>query len=168
MGERQVRLAYDWMRWHDLVTAEKVARRIRELRGLAPGAAVLHDLLEAGGGGRVESEGERQLGALLRCFEPAPEPQVYVTPKRRVDWFFRLLRIVVEYLGSVDHATAAGRAADGQRDDELARAGIEVIYVVHADLAQPQALLGRIAGVLALRAQELGVAAPVLSRPLPA
>lgn len=67
---------------------------------------------------RADTDGERVLGRLLQHFEPPPEPQVWVTPGRRTDWCFRMLRLAVEYLGSVDHGFAARRAADLVRDDE--------------------------------------------------
>ena len=91
------------------------SKRIEQLLGAAPGATILYDVLDAGGGTAPESEGERALWPYLRCFDPPPEFQVYVTPKYRPDFFFRDPRVDSEYLGDVDHAYASERAADAER-----------------------------------------------------
>ena len=85
-----------------------------------------------------------------------------MTPYRRVDWWFRSVRVAVEYQGRVDHDGAAGREADRVRDDELATAGIRLLYVTAGDLHDERVLLATVAGALAARAHELGVTAPQL------
>lgn len=90
-----------------------------------------------------------------------PEPQVWVTPTRRVDGYFRALKLAFEYQGSVDHGTRRSRRADAGRARELARAGIRVESLSAADLVDEDALTARVAALLTLRAKELGLPAPV-------
>jgi hypothetical protein len=85
---------------------------------------------------------------------------VWVTPHRRVDWWFRSLRYGLEYQGSVDHATLAGRIADADRDLELVRDDIRLGYVTAADLRDVGALTARIASALVVRAHERGCPSP--------
>lgn len=167
VGERRLRVAWDHLRWERILTTRRMARRLDELRGTAPGVDVLERILEPGGGVAVESEGERSLAPFLNCFDPRPEPQVRVTRFRRSDFYFRPLRLAYEYLGAVDHDTVEQRLADDRRDDELRRAGIRAQYVVARDLDDPAAFLGAVAGTLAVRAHELGLTPPIQVRPLP-
>lgn len=167
VGERPLRVAYDQLRWRGIIEEHRVRDRLEQFWSDAPGAPILSRLLEFGGGFEPESEGERGLGSILGCFEPAAEPQVWVTPSRRTDWFFRSVRCGFEYLGKVDHDHVAGRIADDQRDAELREEGIRLHYVTSQDLAQPRALLASVAGMLTVRAHDLGVPAPVAVRPLP-
>jgi hypothetical protein len=165
VGERALRLAYDQLRWRGRLDPHDLSTRIRSLGAAAPGGRILAELLELGTAMEsAESDGERGLGRLLMRFDPLPEPQVYVTPRRRVDWFFRALRLAYEYLGTVDHATQAARAADAARDEELRTEGIKVVHVVSADLSDERALLSSIVARLTVRADELGMPVPVLRR----
>lgn len=82
-----------------------------------------------------------------------------MTPTRRTDWWFSAVRFGVEYQGSVDHGTLAGRAVDVQRDAELRRENIRLISVTKADATT---LVATVGAALAARAYELGVAAPRL------
>ena len=148
------------------MTIAQLRRRSDQLRGLVPGVVELERVLAEGGGDRVESEGERRLAPIVGCFEPALEPQVWVTPGRRVDVYSRRCRYGYEYLGEVDHASIAGRLADDARDAELRREGIRLGYVTKRDLDDPIALLATMAGTLTVRAHELGVAPPVAVRAL--
>jgi hypothetical protein len=157
---RDLRVTYDQCRWQGLFTSTQLEARMRALGPTAPGVAVLAELFEMSGL-VPESEGERGLGRLLRAFDPAPEPQVYVTPKRRVDWHFRSVRFAYEYLGPVDHEGAAARIADDQRNQELRDQGIRIGYVTNADLKIPDALLASVIGQLAVRAHDLAVAGPL-------
>lgn len=168
VGERRLRVAWDHLRWEGLTRTAKLLRRLDQLRGVAPGAAVLERLLQDGGGAEVESEGERSLAPILHCFEPRPEAQVWVLPGRRVDFLFRGLRLALEYLGAVDHAAVEQRLADDRRDGELRRAGIRTHYVTARDLDDPAQCLAQVAGILVVRAHDLGVAPPVPVRALPA
>ena len=167
VGERRLRVAWDHLRWEGIVRTPRLRARLDDLRGVAPGAATLERLLQEGGGLEVESEGERRLAPVLDCFDPRPDRQVWVRRGRRVDFSFRPLRLAYEYLGAVDHMAVQDRLADDRRDEELRRAGLRVQYVTAEDLRDPVALLGQVAGVLAVRAHEVGVTAPVLARSLP-
>ena len=168
LGARRLRVAWDHLRWYLGVRNARLDTRLARLAGVAPGAGVLGQILDASGGSRIESEGERGLAAVLDCFEPRFEPQVWVTPGRRVDFYSRRVRCAYEYLGRVDHASLADRIADDGRDAELRREGVHVGYVTAADLREPTALLATIAGTLTVRAHGLGVAPPVAVRPLAA
>ena len=167
VGERRLRVAWDHLRWNGLARPYRLAKRLDELDGVAPVAAVLRRVLQDTGGLEVESEGERALAPVLRCFDPTPEPQAWVTPRRRVDFLFRSLQLAYEYLGAVDHGTIEQRLTDDARDGELQRAGVQVQYVVARDLDDPVALRARVAGVLVVRAHHLGLAPPAPRRQLP-
>lgn len=163
VGDRRFRAGLDAARWSGRTTTERVIARAERLGEHDTGAAFVLRLL---GAGDVvpESPPERTMGRLLRRFDPEPEPQVWVTPKRRVDWFCRPCRIALEYLGDVDHGTAAGRRADARRDDELERAGVVAVPVVAADLRDEAGFIAWITHLLGARAYELGVSAPTLAR----
>ena len=161
VGDRPLRVARDQLGWRGLLTAADLRDRI-EARGETDAAvrAFLaamgdHDL-------RSESEGERDLGSVLCRLDPAPEPQVWVTPLHRLDWYLRLLRLGWEYQGKVDHGGRAGRRRDAVRDREVAGVGIRLLYVTAADLRDRAALIAMVMGVIAARADELGVEAPRL------
>lgn len=159
---RTLRVGFDAARWAGLTTTDKVRERCDVLGPRDPGAAFFLELL----GGRTtaapESEPERRLGAILADFDPAPEPQVWVRPGRRVDWYWRRLRLAFEYQGRADHGHPEARAADGMREQELADRGIAVVSVVAEDLASPDDLRAWIRVLGVRRADELGVPAPVL------
>lgn len=164
--ERDLRVAWDHLRWNGLAKSRQLERRLVALASV-PGAAILARVLEEAGGVRLESEGERALAPVVSCFEPAFEPQVWVTPRRRTDFFSRRCRLGLEYVGKVDHAGVARRLADDERDVELRRDGVRLLYVSAQDLRDPVALLATISGTLTVRAHELGVVPPVAVRPLP-
>ena len=164
IGVRRLRLAHDVLRWRGLLRPGTLIERMSELGRRHPGCAALAELLELDG--QVSTgDGERTLRRLLLRFQPAPEPEVWVTPHRRVDWYFRRVRLGYEYHGPVDHATLVGRLEDAQRDVELRRAGIHLAHLVAADLDDERALLATVAGTLTARAHELGVSPPVLATP---
>lgn len=167
IGERTLRVAWDQLRWQGMVRQSRLLTRMDHLRGACPGVPVVDRVLEVGGGAAPESEGERRLGEVLRSFDPEPEPQVWVTPGRRTDWFFRRLRLGFEYLGRVDHNSTSARIRDDARDRELREEGIRLHYVSVEDLHEPQSLLATVAGLLTVRAHELSVTPPVAVRPLP-
>ncbi len=156
---RRLRLAHDQLRWAGMLRPGELRARATELE--LPEHVLAHELL-AVDGVAATGDGERALGRLFRRFSPSPEPQAWVTPQRCVDWYFRTVRTAVEYQGVVDHAGETGRAADGRREQELRRAGIHVLYVTAADLADEPVLLTSIAGALAGRALELRTDAPRL------
>lgn len=157
ISHRRLRVAHDRLRWSGRLRPGELQQRAHE-RGLLR-ALASHELLRIDGS-EATGDGERMLGTLLRGFRPAPEPQVWVTPDRRVDWYFRALRVGVEYQGGVDHAHARGRAQDRVRDEELARTGISLVYVDADDLRHERTVISRVAAVLVARAHELAVTAP--------
>jgi hypothetical protein len=161
VGERRLRLAYDVMRWRGLLQEGRLSARIHGLGDRAPGGSTLMTLLDLDRQAAT-GDGERRLGTILQRFDPPPEPQVWVTPSRRVDWWFATVRYGWEYQGRVDHATPAGRLRDDARDRELRRDGIRIGYLTATDLDDEVALLGTVAGALTTRAHQLGVAPPVL------
>lgn len=165
--ERDLRVAWDHLRGKKLASIDRLERRLEDVRRGAPGAALLQHVLDRGGGLRVESEGERRLAPVMSCFEPAFEPQVWVTRRRRPDFYSRRCRLGCDYLGEVDHAYVAQRIADDERDEELRRERVDVFYVTKRDLDEPAVLLATLAGRLTVRAHELGVRPPVAVRPLP-
>lgn len=159
IGARRLRLAHDVLRWRGLLRPGELADRAKALGVTGPRAAPLADMLGLDAQAST-GEGERRLGRLLGRFRPSPEPEVWVTPCRRVDWYFRSVRYGVEYQGTVDHATGVGRRSDAARDRELRHEGIRVGYVTADDLEDERTLLATIAGALTARADELGVPRP--------
>lgn len=158
---RSLRVAKDQLAWRNLVDAGALLRRLDERGADDPAVKAFLEVMD-GDSLLSESEGERGLGGVLTRLDPAPEPQVWVTPHRRVDWYLRLLRLAWEYLGDVDHASVGARHADAVRDDELRLAGIRVLYVTKRDLQDRAALTASVMGAVAARADELGVPTPVL------
>ncbi len=162
VGARRLRLAHDVLRWRGLLTPGRLTERINELGRLAPGGSTLAELLDLDLREEV-SDGERSLGAILRAFDPAPRPQVWVTPHRRVDWWFDTLRLAIEYQGQVDHGTAPGRRDDRTRDEELRSANVRIVYVAASDLRRPVTVAATVSAALTARAHELGVSAPTFT-----
>lgn len=160
LSVRRLRAGLDSARWKGSTSTARVLDRARELGRRDPGARFFLDLLEDG---QLvsESEPERELGGVVATFDPPPEPQVWVTPRRRPDWFWRGLRLGLEYLGRVDHLDEAGREADRLREDELAARGILLVPVTAEDLRDPAGLRAWLRVVLDRRARELRVSAPV-------
>lgn len=162
IGDRSLVAALDELRWRGVLSLATVRARLHE-RGQDDAEVRAFRALFAGTGGLTpESEGERRLAPLLLRLRPAPEPQVWVTPTRRVDWYLRSLRCGWEYLGAVDHARGERRRADAARDAELRQAGVHLTYVTARDLDDPTALLANIMAGLVVRAEQLGLAPPDL------
>ncbi|MFU8839749.1 MAG: type IV toxin-antitoxin system AbiEi family antitoxin domain-containing protein [Nitriliruptoraceae bacterium] len=157
---RALRLAHDRLRWTGRLQPGVLHERVTRLR-VPVDAPHVRALLHLDGQ-RATGDGERGLGQLLTRFDPPPEPQVWVTPHRCIDWYFRSLQVGVEYQGVVDHDGAAGRRRDRARDDELSMVGVRLLYVTAADLDDDRSLLARVAAALTVRADELGKAAPTL------
>ena len=154
---RALRLAHDRMRWSGILRPGQLRERATQLGALplahTAGLLALDDTVATG-------DAERSLGGLLSRFDPPPEPQVWVTPHRCVDWFFRQVRLGIEYQGEVDHGHADGRARDRSRREELEQAGVRLLFVTAADLSTPRSLLTHIGSALMARAQLLEVDAP--------
>jgi hypothetical protein len=162
IGDRPLRVAYDQLRWRGIITADRVSRRLRERGEHDPAVSCFLEALDGAPLGS-ESEGERLLAPVLTRLRPAPVPQVWVTPRRRVDWYLHELKFGWEYLGPVDHAYVSQRLADAERDEELAAQGIRLSYVTAADTRNMETLLATVVGALAVRADQLGVAAPTVA-----
>lgn len=156
-GQRALRLAHDRMRWSGILRPGELRERAIALGvtslAAAAGLLELDDTVATG-------DGERELGAVLARFDPRPEPQVWVTPHRCVDWYFRDVRLGIEYQGVVDHGHEAGRAQDRTRREELEQAGVRLLFVTAADLRNVQTLTTHIGSALMARAQLLEVDAP--------
>lgn len=161
LAPRQLRVGFDAARWAGLTDAGRVLTRARELGRRDPGARFFLDFLDADDGRVPESEPERLLGDIVSSFDPGPEAQVWVTPRRRSDWFWRYLRLALEFLGRVDHLHPDGRLADRAREEELEDVGVRVVSVVAEDLHRPDDLRAWLRVVLERRARQLGVPAPV-------
>lgn len=118
------------------------------------GVAALVEMLEDG---VLESDTvqEVELGERLRKVDPAFEPQVWVSPRLRPDWFLRRLRLGVEYQGDVDHGDAVGRMRDSGREEMAASIGVLLVPVVAADL-RDDGFDDWMRSVLASREFELG------------
>lgn len=160
LPSRTLRSVHDRLRWRGELHPGELTARCTALA--APDAVRSHELLSLDAT-RATGPGERELGRLLARFDPAPEPEVWITPYRRVDWLFRALQVGVEYQGRADHDHADGRELDRTRDEEVALAGYSLVYVTAEDLRAPRDLLARIAAALTSRAVERGVAAPLLT-----
>lgn len=164
VGARRLRIAYDSARWKGLLTTERVRRELRSLGGDDPGVLGFHRAFEGDliDDRTSESEPERLVGVYTSVFDPPPEPQVWVLPNRRVDWFWRVLRLVLEYFGEVDHAHARARLDDDDRSGELRAAGLVAVPIVAADLRDRGGFVAWMRAVTSARAYELGVPAPRL------
>jgi hypothetical protein len=125
IGDRRLRVAIDSARRRDLLSTGLLHSRAHSLRN-HPGAAVVRRLLDAGATA-AESEGERNLLALVADFDPPPECQVAdLVPGCRFDLAWRLLRYALEYDGREHHVLPTDRDADGTRDLACAEAGVLV------------------------------------------
>lgn len=156
---RALRLAHDRLRWTGHVHAGQLTTRAERLK--LRESRLLDELLAMDVTAST-GDGERTLERILARFDPPAEPQAWVTPRHRLDFYFRGVRLAIEYQGRADHATEAGRRRDRVRDEELTMAGIRSLYVTAEDLRDERALLARIAGALTARADELGLPAPRL------
>ncbi|HEX9889898.1 MAG TPA: hypothetical protein VGA69_10500 [Nitriliruptorales bacterium] len=161
LGERTVRAVYDSARWRKLVEQAELADRCARLGPADAGAAFFLELAAAGAL-IPESEPERQIGELLSVFDPALEPQVWVLPDVRVDWYWRVFRLAFEHQGGLDHATASARLRDSERCQRLDAIGVQIVPIVAADLRTPDAFTSWACAVATVRAHELGVAPPRL------
>ncbi len=156
---RRLRVGVQSARWRGLITPARLGEWMDRLRDADEGSDVVRSLFDEGVLAS-ESDGEVRLGRHLECFDPAPEPQVWVTPAIRVDWYWRQLRLAPEYDGVIDHAHAAGRAEDRRREEALAEVGVRRVPVTAADLADPEGLMRLMEAEMLVRARELGVAVP--------
>jgi hypothetical protein len=156
---RALRLAHDRLRWTSHVHPGQLTTRAQRLK--LRQSRLLDELL-AMDVTAATGDGERTLERLLARFDPPAEPQAWLSPTRCLDFYFRSVRLAIEYQGRADHATEAGRRRDRIRDEELTMAGIRSLFVTAEDLRDERALLARIAAALTARADELGLPAPRL------
>jgi hypothetical protein len=161
LPDKKLWTGYDSARWRNVLST---ARFLRELESAGPrdaGAVRWRGM----GDERLftaESPKERDLDEVLRRFDPPPEPQIWVTPARRVDYFWRRIRLAIEYQGKAGHGHEGGRAADVVRDDELEAVGVRLLFITKEDLRDAEALAAWLLAVAEQRATKLGVAPPVL------
>ncbi len=160
VSDRSLRLGCDWLGWRGLIDRAAFLELLVSRARIDPDAAQLLEVLGGIELGRCESQGERRLGAIAMGLDPAPTPQVWVTPHRRSDWAFVSYGVLIEYQGSVDHTGEANAARDEAREAELRAAGWLVISVTASDLEDEAALLARIVAALTLRAVERGLPTP--------
>lgn len=161
IGERAFRNAYDRLRFRFGLREHQLRRRATVLLAATPAISELLQLLEVDDLA-AESEGERRIGRYLARFSPAPEAQVWIAAAHRVDWYFRDLRLAVEYQGRLDHGGHHNRERDATRERALAQLGVAVHPVTHEDLDRPDVFVQTLAGAMAVRAAKLGVATPRL------
>ena len=152
---------YDSVRWQRLITTPRFVAELERSGARDAGAARWGSIADDRSL-TAESPKERELDEALQRFDPMPEQQVWITPRRRVDFYWRSLRLVIEYLGKAAHDHARGRAGDAVRDEELEGISVRTLHVVQADLADPAALTAWLVAAVEHRAAELGVAPPLL------
>jgi very-short-patch-repair endonuclease len=161
LSDEQLWTGYDSARWRNVLSTHRFLRELERSSARDPGAVRWRRMGDERSL-RAESPKERGLDEILRRFDPAPELQVWVLPKRRVDFFWRRIRLAIEYLGKGSHGYEQGRLSDVVRDDELERVGVRSVFVINEDLREPDALVAWLLAAAQKRAAELGVAAPVL------
>jgi very-short-patch-repair endonuclease len=127
----------------DVLERSPGRRGARALRGLLDGDPAL-----------TRSEAETRLLALLRAAGLAPTAVNARIGRYEVDFLWRPQRLVVEVDGHAYHGTRAAFERDRLRDAELQAAGHLVMRVTWRQLVdRPEAVVARIAGALATRAQ---------------
>lgn len=160
LGDRSLRLGCDWLGWRGFIDRADFLDRLVSRARIDPDATQLLEVLGGLELGRSESDGERVVGSILSGFDPAPEPQVWLTRSHRGDWVFVLYGVVVEYKGVVDHTGDANEARDAAREADVGEDGWAVISVTARDLEDEPALVARVVTVLTLRAMERGLPTP--------
>ena len=141
---RRLLVGLDSGRWLGIISRAKVHREVERADPGDEGAVTLEALLD----GELldpESPGERAMKPVLALLEPPIEWGVWVAPDLRVDGLWRDVLIVLEYRGRRHHAARSQRLADADRDGKLRALGYEVVHITAEDLAQPAALLARLA-----------------------
>ncbi|MFO7779482.1 MAG: hypothetical protein R6V28_14135 [Nitriliruptoraceae bacterium] len=156
---RALRLAHDRLRWTGHLSKGQLTTGAERLR--LKESRLLDELLRMDATAAT-GDGERRLERVLARFDPPPEPQAWVSPRHCLDFYFREVRLAIEYQGRPDHGTESGRRRDRAREEELTQSGIRSLYVTAEDLRDERGLLARIAGALTARADELGLCAPRL------
>ena len=158
--DRRLRVAYDHSRWRGWTSADRVAARVEALGPRDAGAARF-ERLRVDYGLRPESDGERFVGRALAGIDPPPQSQVWVGPYR-IDWYWPLYHVGLEYQGGVDHAGATARERDERRAADLARRGVQILTVTAADVRDEAHLRSWVHAALVVRAHEYGVPLPTV------
>jgi len=155
VGDTRLCAALDDLRFRGRVTMKELHRRLEQW----PPNSVSHRWLRLLGSpdATSESHGERNLAAVLDTITPRAERQVWVTPKRRVDFLVRVLGLVIEYDGRRAHAGSTARKRDAERDLDLSSQELFVVHVKAQDLRSPTALRARLVRIYRRRADELGL-----------
>lgn len=143
-GKRLV-VGIDSARWLGLTRLDRLLR-CAECYQRHRGARLIRHLI-ANGVLDHESEGERMLAALFADYDPPLEAQVWITPRIRVDFLWRDVKMILEYDGKRRHSLGHDREDDRTRDRELNALGYHVEHVRNADFANPVALRARILAV---------------------
>jgi hypothetical protein len=118
-----------------LVTIELLARGRK-------GSALMRLLLTDRGAGYIPPASgleARFLAALIEAGVELPERQVDLggdTWQARVDFLYRLLRLVIEIDSDRHHSAKSDREADARRDAALRAAGFRVLRISEEDLCQ--------------------------------
>jgi very-short-patch-repair endonuclease len=114
-----------------------------------PGVPVLREILAPGPPGRIRSEAERRLLALVRA-AGLPRPRVNARiDGYEVDFLWPDHRLVVEVDGHAFHSNRPQRERDSRRDRDLAVHGYLVLRVTWRQIdREPEALVARIAALL--------------------
>jgi very-short-patch-repair endonuclease len=114
-----------------------------------PGVPVLREILAPGPPGRIRSEAERRLLALVRA-AGLPRPRVNARiDGYEVDFLWPDHRLVVEVDGHAFHSNRPQRERDSRRDQDLAVHGYLVLRVTWRQIdREPEALVARIAALL--------------------
>lgn len=130
VSDQRLRVAFDDLRSRGLVTLPDLVGRWQEVRHvgarrmLAMAPALEH-----------ESEGERVcFGEVFRRVPPAPDSQVVLLGRLRVDFVFLFAALIVEYHGAV-HDGQADR--DASRTYALERIGYRIVVVTRSMLRHP-------------------------------
>jgi hypothetical protein len=142
---RRLVSAVDSARWLGLTRVDRLLRTAEQLRR-HPGAKRIRELI-ATGTLDYESEGERTVATIFADYDPPLEPQVWITPRIRVDFVWQDVRMILEFDGQRRHSLGADRDEDRARDRELRRLGYHVEHVTTADLANPSLLRARVLAV---------------------
>ena len=139
--ERRLRVGIDSTRWLGHSTLAELLAVWQALAGVHTGARRLLALARTGMLDR-ESEGERVTWSRLFVpHGPLPDCQVWLTPRRRVDFVFLAAGLVLEYLGSVHEGQLE---EDAERSWELASLGYELILLTRGLLRRDPAGLATV------------------------
>ena len=145
VGDERLTPGIDSARWRGLTRVDRLLRCAVEL-GRDPGARAVRKLIETGALDH-ESQGERAVAALFADYDPPLAPQVWITPRIRVDFVWEDAKLILEFDGERYHGLPDDREDDRRRDRELNVLGYHVEHITSADLANPALLRVRIIAI---------------------